>query len=152
MKLAHRIELSVFSYPEEDFEQISRAFLELLPFDAEKEKIKIEKTAATGFGQKQIIILKTEIVKVSNTNDFLENILIKLSDDDKKAIVRQSESRIDEELNFFLRLDKDEWIKNGKLRLIDSGRCFHVKISVAAFPKKREIAEEIMRKFVEAYT
>ena len=63
MKLAHQIELSVFSYPEENFEQIHRAFLELLSFDAEKEKVKIEKNEAAGFGQKKITILKAVIVK-----------------------------------------------------------------------------------------
>ena len=76
MKLAHQIELSVFSYPEEDLEQINTAFLGLLPFDCEKEKVKIEKTEDAGFGQKKIIILKATVVKTSNTNDFLENILI----------------------------------------------------------------------------
>ena len=76
MKLAHQIELSVFSYPEEELEQINKAFLELLPFDCEKEKVKVEKTEAEGFGQKKIIILKATVVKTSNTNDFLENILI----------------------------------------------------------------------------
>ena len=76
MKLAHQIELSVFSYPEEELEQIHRAFLGLLPFDCEKENIKVEKTEAEGFAQKKIIILKAKAVKTSNTNDFLENILI----------------------------------------------------------------------------
>ena len=149
MKLAHQIELSVFSYPEEDFERINKAFLELLPFDCEKEKVKVEKTEAEGFGQKKIIILKATVVKTSNTNDFLGNILIKLSDDDRKTILRQIESRLDEELNFFLRLDKGELIKHSRLRLTDSGKCFHIKISVAAFPKKMETAKEIVRKLFE---
>ena len=102
------------------------------------------KTDAEGFAQKKIAILKAVIVKASNTNDFLGNILIKLSDDDRKTILRQIESRLDEELDFFLRLDKEEWIKNGKLRLTDSGKCFHIKISVAAFPKKRKAAIGIL--------
>ena len=144
MKLAHQIELSVFSYPEEELEQIHRAFLGLLPFDCEKENIKVEKTEAEGFAQKKIAILKAVIVKASNTNDFLGNILIKLSDDDRKTILRQIESRLDEELDFFLRLDKDEWVKNRRLAPTDSGKCFHIKISVAAFPRKRKVAIGIL--------
>lgn len=144
MKVAHQIELSVFSYPEEDFEEINKAFLEMMPFDPEKEKVRIEKTAAVGFGQKQIDILKAAIAKTGDMNDFLENILRKLSDDDKRTILRQIEGRLDEGLDFFLRLDKDEWIKNRRLLLTDSGKCFHIKISVAAFPKKREAAIRIL--------
>ena len=31
---------------------------------------------------------------------------------------------------FFLRFDKDEYIRNDKLMLTDSGNCFHIKIIV----------------------
>ena len=41
-----------------------------------------------------------------------------------------------------MRFDKDELIKNNNLVLTDKGNCFHVKISIAAFPKKRKIALE----------
>ena len=58
----------------------------------------------------------------------------------------QKESRLDDNLDFFLRFGKDEYIRNDKLMLTDSGNCFHIKISIDAFPKKREIALKIADK------
>ena len=54
-------------------------------------------------------------------------------------------SQLQKDLNFFVRFDKDQWVKNGKLELTDAGNCFHLKIGIAAFPKKREIALNAIR-------
>ena len=62
------------------------------------------------------------------------------------SILKQIESRLDEELNFFLRLDKEKWVNEKEMKLTDSGKCFHIKISVAAFPKNMDIAIENFEK------
>ena len=77
-------------------------------------------------------------------NKFLENLLNNLSKGQKEQILREDESRLDENLDFFIRLDKDSWINDKKLELTDSGKCFHLKISIAAFPKKREVALKVV--------
>ena len=63
----------------------------------------------------------------------------------KNQILQQIDSRLDKSLDFFLRFDKDSWIAGKKLLLTDAGKCFHIRISMAAFPKKREIALNVVK-------
>ena len=146
MKLAHQIELTVFSYPDENYDSILQSFKELIPYDLEKEKIKIDTRTAAGFNERQIKTLKAVFTKTMHINSFLKNISEKLDDEQKILLINQVETRLDEELKFFLRFDKEELLKNKKLILTDSGKCFHIKISIAAFPRKRENALRAIKK------
>lgn len=140
MKLANSIEITVFSYHGERSDLISEGIARLLPFSLAGEKIIIEKTTSSGFNEKSITIFRLVLVKEVHTSKFLKNILGLLSADDKAALMSQLDSRIDEDLNFYLRIAKNEWIQSRKLMLTDSGKCYHVKVGVAAFPRKRENA------------
>ncbi|MCH8329301.1 MAG: hypothetical protein IIB81_02830 [Nanoarchaeota archaeon] len=148
MKLAHQIKTKVFSYEKhnEDDKLILDKFLQLFPFNLKDEKIELKKTNALGINEKKITIFEITLTKEKHTSKFLENLMENLDEEQKKLIFSQLESRLDDNLDFFLRFDKDEYLKNDKLKLADSGNCFHIKISVAAFPKKREIGLGIVRK------
>ena len=140
MKYAHLIKLNVFSYEHENINSILDAFLSFFPFNLEYNKVFLKKTNAAGFNEKKIEILEVALAKNNLINQFLENLLKNLNEEQKSRILLQMESRLDENLDFFLRFDKEAWVKEKKLVLTDSGKCFHIKISIAAFPKKREIA------------
>ena|SRR3989338_1033804 len=145
MKYAHSIKLNVFSKEEDNFDAVLKKFLEFFPFDLEKEKIGLRKNIASGFEDKKIIILEAALAKDKHIKEFLKNLLKNLGAEEKAIILKQAESRLDKNLDFFLRFDKDELIKNNKLILTDSGNCFHMRISIAAFPKKREAALETLK-------
>ena len=140
MKCAHLIKLSVFSYEQENKDSILEAFLKFFPFNLKDSGVQLNKTVAEGFNEAKIEIFETNLAKNSLINQFLANLLKNLDKNQKNLIIGQAESRLDKNLDFFLRFDKDPWINEKKLLLTDSGRCFHLKISVAAFPKKRELA------------
>ena len=144
--LAHTICITVFCKPEEDIGLITEKLLFLAPFDLKKEKIKLKKRTAVGFNNRKIIILEVYLKKESHTNLFLTHLVKKLTDEQKLLIKKQAESRIDDELNLFLRLDKIRLINENKLLLTDKGDCFHIKIKIAAFPHKREAALKIIDK------
>ena len=148
MNLTHQIKVKVFSYEKnnEDEKLILNRFLQLFPFNLEDEKIELKKTEAAGFNENKITIFDVALKKEKHTKQFLENLTKNLDQEQKNLILSQLESRLDDDLDFFLRFDKDEYLKNNKLILTDSGKCFHIEISVAAFPKKREIGLEIVRK------
>ena len=146
MKFANNIKLRVFIKPEEDAVQIEKKFLELLPFDLEKEKLTPEKKTATGFSQKQITIIEITLAKDRHTNSFIRHLVENLSHETKELILRQAESRLDDELNFFLRFDKAKLLEENKFWLTEKGDCFHIKINIASFPRKKERALEIIRK------
>lgn len=148
MKYAHLIKLSVFSYEHENSEGILEAFLGFFPFNLEENKVLLKKSAAEGFNDRKITILEVILSKANLVNEFLENLLNNLNKEQKEQILMEAESRLDENLDFFIRFDKEEWLNNRKLELTDSGKCFHLKISIAAFPKKREIALNVVKKLL----
>ena len=147
MKFAHQIKIKVFSYEKnnEDDKLILNKYLQLFPFDLGDEKLELKKSEAFGFNEKKITIFEVKLTKEKHINQFIKNLIKNINDEQKKLILEQLESRLDDNLDFFLRFDKDEYLRNNKLQLTDSGNCFHIEISVAAFPKKREIAVDIIK-------
>ena len=145
MKYAHLVKLTVFSHDNEDKGSILDSLLGFFPFSLEDNKVPVKKTAAKGFNENKIEILEVALAKTNLINQFLKALLEKMDMDQKSAILQQAESRLDKNLDFFLRFDKDAWISEKKLLLTDSGKCFHLRISIAAFPKKRELALNVVK-------
>ncbi len=144
MKQFNNIHISVFSYPEEDYEKIKSKLISLLPFDLGKEKIILKESKAEGFNERQIKITEAAIDKERHTNAFFENLLSKFKKEQKDLLLMQSESRLDEELNFFIRLDKEKLL-NDEFYITDSGNCYHIKFNLAVFPRKRELALQMAK-------
>ena len=144
MKYANQIRLNVFSYEHEDRNSVLEAFLGFFPFDLEENKVILKNTKASGFNEKIVEIFEAVLTKDNLIKQFLNNLLNNLSEVQKGQLLQQAESRLDADLNFFIRFDKDSWIKDRKLFITDSGNCFHLKISVAAYPKKREAALNVV--------
>ncbi len=147
MKVAHQIKIKVFSYEKnnEDDKLILDKLLKLFPFDLNEEKIGLKKINAAGFEEKKIKIFEVTLSKEKHTTRFLEALVKNMDDEQKKLILSQLESRLDSNLDFFLRFNKDEYLRNNRLKLTDSGNCFHIEISVAAFPKKKEVGMGIVK-------
>jgi RNA-binding protein len=144
MKYANRIVLTVFAKPEEGEAKIKETLIRLVPFSLEEEKITLRRSSAQGFNEKKIILYEIALEKESHTNAFIRQLKEKLNDEQRDMLVRQ-ENRLDEECCYYLRLDKQKLI-DGQYWLTDSGDCFHMKFCIAAFPKKRECAKEVVKK------
>ena len=145
MKYAHKIKLNVFSYEYEDKNSILEAFLKFFPFNLEENKVILKNRKAAGFNEKMIEIFEVALSKDNLISQFLDNLLNNLSEVQRGTILQQAEPRLDADLNFFIRFDKESWIKDRKLFITDSGKCFHLKMSIAAFPRKREVALKIIK-------
>ncbi len=146
MKLIHNLAVSVFIKPEDEATTIKQAFLSFFPFDLEKEKIKLIEKSATGFQERKIVILEVTLAKERHIKPTFEALLNRLTKEQKELLIKQKESRLDEDLEFFIRFDKTKLIKENKYLITDSGNCFHLKLSIASFPAKREIALAIIDK------
>lgn len=144
MRLAHNIKITVFS-KEEDPGRIREALISLTGFELEKEKLSIKQSTAMGFKEKKIRILEIVLKKEKHTNMFLSRLMAALKKEQKEMLLRQIESRLDSNLDFFVRLDKEKLLNN-ELWITDSGNCYHIKISIAAYPSTREKAVEIVEK------
>jgi len=145
MKILNSVLLSVFVKGGEDESKIAEKLKTFIPVDFEKEKIAIKKTTAQGFNESKIIILELEIKKEKHTNIFVKKIQEILSADQKELLARQADSRLDEEFYFFIRFDKDKLLNEYKYWVTDEGNCFHVKMNIACFPRKREEAIKIIQ-------
>jgi RNA-binding protein len=148
MKLANRIKINVFVKPEEDEQKIVEALKSLLPFDLEKEKIILKKSTAQGFNERKIIIYDVVLEKESQTNTFLKFLKQKLNEEQRQLLVRQ-ENRLDDDCCFYMRIDKQK-LFNNELYITDEGECFHITFCVAAFPKKKECAREVVKRMFSA--
>jgi len=68
-----------------------------------------------------------------------------LVNEQRELILRQAETRLDREFNFFIRFDKEKLVNENKYWITDSGNCFHIKMNIACFPRKREQALKIIQ-------
>ena len=144
MKIANNVRVRVFCREDEDRDLIARKLRQLLPFDPEKEKVRIEERKAEGFNEKKILIMTVALSKDRHVTPFLKNLAEKLGDE-AATVAEQADSRTDENMNLYVRLDKEMLLKD-RFVLTDSGNCYHVRINLAAFPKKKEKAFPIINK------
>lgn len=142
----HNIIITVFLKPEEDKEKIRTALKSIIPFNLEENKIKIEESKAEGFNEREILIYEVKIEKQQLIKKFIDNLIENLSEKTKEMIFNQIDSRTDEDCRFYLRFSKEKLIKDNEFFLTDQGNCFHIKMAVAAFPKKKEKAMDIIQK------
>ncbi len=150
MKYAHNIEMRVFSKEGDDEERIIEKIKEVFSFDFKKEKIKLNIRTAYGFEDKKIHILTVSIDKERHTGKVIKNIFSFLSSEQKELLLNQMESRLDDNLHFYIRLDKEK-LMNNEYWLTDSGNCFHFNIAIAAYPHKREIAKKIIEEMIKSF-
>ena len=143
MKLAHNVAIRVFLKPGEE-EACAKTLESLVPLDLGKEKILVRKSTAEGMAGGKIMILGLVLEKDRHIRAFIESLLEHLSAEDKRELATQ-ENRVDEECDFYLRLDK-KGLLSGEWKLTGSGDCYHVRMSIAAYPKKRENALELVKK------
>jgi RNA binding exosome subunit len=136
--MIHNIKFRVFVYENDDVDELSQAILNILP------EAEIEAEDAEGLTEDKIIILSGTVSKKRYTKEFfkllLESVdLDKLNDD--------LERKMDEKGNWFLRFDKEDAIDE-KMTIKDSGDSIHLKIKIAAYPAKKEIAVDKVREAI----
>lgn len=143
MRLMHSIMITVFSKPEDDLPTIKEGIISLVPFNLEENKIAINDDCEK-FEYRTIHILRITLTKASQINQFIKNFLEKLEPEQKKTLIEQAETRIDEEYNFFIRISKTMWAKHKMMQLTDSGDCYHLKFTLACYPKNRSTALKLV--------
>jgi hypothetical protein len=144
--LAHNICISVFSKPEDDEEKVKSNLISLFPFSLKDEKIQLKSKKCLGFNDREINVFEVFLEKEKHARKFLENLNKKLLEDQKEILIKQVQSRLDDDFYFFIRIDKEKLINEKRFWITDKGNCYHIKIKIAAFPNKREIAIKNIKK------
>jgi RNA binding exosome subunit len=140
MELVNAVDLRVFILPEDNPDDVRKAFLEFFPFSLAEEKIPLEEQRATGFNERKITILKATLLKKSHIRAFLKSLLAKLTPDQKAYLLSQKHSRLDEQLKFFIRIDKPTLLNEKRHFITEKGECFHITLSIASYPRSRDKA------------
>ena len=149
MRYIHNARLQVFLKPEEYKDdaniilKLKESFNKIMPLDFQKEKLNIVEENVEGFENRKIKILTLEIIKEAHTAIFLKTLKALIGKEQCKTLVEQKISRLDEELFFYIRLDKKDALEN-EFTLTDSGECIHIRMHIAAFPKNKETALKVI--------
>ena len=148
MKFIHNLKVSVFCNEGENEIRIKKALLSLFPFELEKEKVKVDRIAAKGAKDNIIVILDVYLNRERLVNLFVKELVEKLTKEQKELLILQLATRIDDECNFFIRLDKDKLIKDNKMVITDKGSCFHMKFTAAAYPVNKYNAMKTVKQML----
>jgi len=152
METAYSIEIRVFCTETENDDDVLSGLKWLVPLDFEKEKIAVGKHTALGFDDKKITIFEVMLTKRRHARAFLDNVIPKIPDVQKKMLLGQLGLRVDEHTNFYLRFDKETLIHHKELLVVDNGSCYHVKIKVTVFPSNKEKAMTVVGEMLKPKT
>ena len=138
MKRCNNITIRILS-PKEDALEL---FEKLFP--CKEQKLKIRVTRATAADNKTpIIINELFLDKDKHTNAFLDSLTHNLDKKQKELLLRQT-NRLDDQGNFFLRLDRGKLLEDTYL-LTDKGDCVWIRLCVAAYPKNKQNCYKIIK-------
>lgn len=147
MKYLHNLEIKVFSKNEPE-NLIEKGFDFITPFDFQKENLKIDikeyKSDSENQNVEPIKINSLFIDKQRFLSEFIKHIRKLFNSEQKKRIINNAEKYMDDDCRIYIRLDKDALLKN-HLELVEHGNCYHINMNIAAFPKKKEKALEIIK-------
>ncbi|MDO5849032.1 MAG: RNA-binding protein [Methanobrevibacter sp.] len=139
--MIHNIRFREFVYEDEDLDELKQAILNIFP-DAE-----IEVEEAEGMTENKILILSGVIDKKRQTKEFF-NKLLELDDEILDKLVDDLDRKVDENGNLFLRLSKEDAVDE-KMTIVDSGDSIHLKIKIAAYPAKKDVAIKKLKEAIE---
>ncbi|MCQ2964090.1 MAG: exosome protein [archaeon] len=152
--MIHNIRYRVFVYENEDLDLITDALLNILP-SAEVEAEEVE-----GLLEEPMVILSGMVSKKRHTKEFLNNLLA-IDKNQLSKLYNDLDKKMDEKGNLFLRFskdfkvlesgennqsenDSDDAIDLNQWKILDGGDSIHLKIKVAAYPAKKEVALKIL--------
>jgi RNA binding exosome subunit len=142
---AHNIQLRAF-YTPELLEEGKQAFKQILPKEVEVKEELLEPETEGGVFTKPLCVLTALVSKQSQVKELLKTIVSGLSVEDLSELKNTLDSRVDDDCNLYLRLDKKA-LTEGRL-ILHTRDAIQVRIKPACFPKKKEKALEVVRELL----
>ncbi len=128
-----------FCHATEDLERVRLAMANVLG-DVET---RISRTA--GIHGNPITVLKTVI----NDHESIMNFVKQLTEEDLEELLRSLDSRIDDDCNLFIRIDKQEAYQ-GRVRLARGDDMISIRVRVIAFPARCSVASDVVRELLSS--
>lgn len=135
--MIHNISYRLMVYGTEDEEKVIEALRNVIPGAIP------ERESAEGYHGNPITVLRGRLDRRRALREFMEKFTEVF-----RGRMDELEDRFDENGNLFLRLDKQKAFE-GVWEPVRHGDAIHLKIKVEAYPAKREVAVENIRKILE---
>jgi RNA binding exosome subunit len=133
--MIHNISYRVFIQATENEEKVQESLKNIFP----GAKPEIEHTE--GYYNNPVTILSQKITKKREIKEFIQKFQA-MDNEDIIKISHDFERKMDDKGNFFLRFDKQEAL-NGNWKVVEHGDSIHVRIKIAAYPAKKDVAIKI---------
>ncbi len=133
--MIHNVSYRTFVYGTENEEKVKKAVKTLFPNSSPQ----MEYTE--GYWKNPVLILHDKIEKKKEIRDFIGT-LQDTSTADK--IRKDLDRKMDDKGNLFLRFDKQRAYLD-ELEIVEHGDSIHVKIKIAAYPARKEVAMKLAR-------
>ena len=134
--------VSTFAHATEDEQRVLSVLRTLLP-----EGVRVHRSKLEGHHGNPIINLEAKVGQRKLLRVLWQRILTKLRAGELKKLSKIVPERVDENCFFYLRFDK-QLAHAGELVLTDSGDAIHFKLKVTAYPARRELAVNLLEKFI----
>ena len=150
-----RCDIRLFIPPEDEIEPYKRCMLALLGIElddirtlrANAKGVAFIQSRAQGFEERVLIVLNGHVTTKKGARSLLERIVAALDAQDRAFLLETIETRIDDDLTLYLRLDKHLFL-NDIFKLTDTGSCYHFSFSLVTYPKNREQAVNAVREIL----
>jgi len=134
--------VSTFAHATEDEQRVLSVLRTLLP-----EGVGVHRSKLEGHHGNPIINLEAKVGQRKLLRVLWQRVLTKLRAGELKKLSKIVPERVDENCFFYLRFDK-QLAHAGELVLTDSGDAIHFKLKVTAYPARRELAVNLLEKFI----
>ena len=134
--------LSTLAHATEDEQKVLKALRVLLP-----EGVEVSTGKLKGHYGNPIFTFTSHIKQRKLVRELWVRMTTKLSDDELNMLRRAVPERVDEKCNLHLRFDK-QLAYDGELAFTDGGDAIHVRLKVAAYPAKPEVATRLVQELI----
>lgn len=139
------IALSTIVHATESEGKLKKAIGDLIP-----ERVEIEKEEVEGHYGDPKVIISVSLTRRPDMRLFWDQILNRLEERTLDWLKENALDLVSDDCRLYLRFDKQLLISDGELRYISSGDVIHVRLNVSAYPAKKKIAVDKVKKFVNS--
>ncbi len=136
--------VSAFVHATEEESKVLDGLKVLLPEDVE-----VRRRRTKGHHGNPISVLSAMIRKRGLLREFQRRLMAGLCAGEKEKLVEVAVERVGEDCRLYLRFDKQLAYRGG-LVLTEGGDAIHVRLKVAVYPAKREVAIKVLKEFISS--
>lgn len=134
--------VSTHAHATEDEQRVLRAMMTLLP-----EAVEVRRSKLKGHHGNPITSLEARVGHRGLLKELWQRMVAKLRAGELERFRSTVPQRVDDSCHLYLRFDK-QLAYCGELALTDSGDAVHMRLKIAAYPAKPEVAVTLAEKFM----